>query len=145
MVGAMDEVSARVTAEVAVLEANRAFYRAFSDCDFDAMSRLWAERAPIACIHPGLQPLVGRSAVLESWKRILGGAGRWEMSCRAARVHVIGDAAFVTCFEASGDAPAHLTATNVFVVEEGRWRMVHHQAGPLSQPTTAGQSPDASN
>jgi hypothetical protein len=109
----MDDISARVAAEIAVLEANHDFYRAFSTGDFDAMSRLWAEHAPIACIHPGLQPIVGRSAVLDSWKRILGGAARWEMSCRAARAHVVGNAAFVTCFEASGDTPAHLAATNV--------------------------------
>jgi ketosteroid isomerase-like protein len=141
----MDEISARVTAEIAVLEANLEFYRAFSDCDFEAMSRLWAERASIACVHPGLQPIVGRVAVLDSWKLILGGATRWEMSCRAARAHVMGDAAFVTCFEASGDEPAHLAATNVFVVEDGRWRMVHHHAGPLSEPTTEGRSPNASN
>lgn len=141
----MDEISERVAAEIAVLEANLDFYRAFSEADFDAMKRLWAERVPIACIHPGLQPILGRSAVLDSWKRILGGAARWQMSCRAARAHVIGNVAFVTCFEASGDAPAHLVATNVFVVEEGRWRMVHHQAGPLAQPTTASSSPDASN
>lgn len=141
----MDEISARVAAEIAVLEANLEFYRAFSDCDFDAMCRLWAERAPIACTHPGLPPIVGRSAVLDSWKRILGGAARWEMSCRAARAHVLGDAAFVTCFEASGDEPAHLAATNVFVFEDGRWRLVQHQAGPLSEPTTEGRSPNASN
>ena len=30
--------------------------------------------------------------------------------------------------------PAHLAATNIFVLEEGRWRMVHHHAGPLSVP-----------
>jgi hypothetical protein len=57
----------------------------------------------------------------------------------------MGHAAFVTCFEASGDEPAHLTATNIFIVEGGSWRMVHHQAGPLSEPTTEGQSPHASN
>jgi ketosteroid isomerase-like protein len=141
----MNEISARVRAEVAVLEANHDFYRAFSESDFEGMSRLWADSAPIACVHPGLPPLVGRTAVLESWKRILGGAGEWEMSCRSARAHVIGETAFVTCFEASGDAPAHLAATNVFVLEDGRWRMVHHHAGPLSQPVAANRSPDASN
>jgi len=141
----MDEKSERLATEVAVLEANRNFYRVFGAGDFAAMSRLWAERAPIACIHPGLPSLVGRSAVLGSWKRILGPAARWEMSCRAARAHVLGDSAFVTCLEASGDEPAHLAATNVFVLEDGHWRMVHHQAGPLSQPVPASSSPEASN
>jgi ketosteroid isomerase-like protein len=141
----MNEQSERIATEVAVLEANRDFYRAFSDGDFDAMSRLWAERAPVACIHPGLPSLVGRSAVLGSWKQILRPAAEWELSCRAARAYVIGESAFVTCLEASGDKPAHLAATNVFVLEDGHWRMVHHQAGPLSQPIPANALPDASN
>jgi ketosteroid isomerase-like protein len=146
MLGKMSEQSERVATEVAVLEANRDFYRAFSDCDFDAMSRLWAERAPVACMHPGIPVIVGRSRVLASWKRVLENAEEgWKMSCRGARAHVWGDAAFVTCFEASGDGPAHLTATNVFVLEDGHWRMVHHQAGLLSEPIPTSASPDASN
>jgi ketosteroid isomerase-like protein len=141
----MDEQSERLAAEFSVLEANRAFYRAFSDGDFEAMSRLWAERAPAVCMHPGLPPLVGRSAVLGSWRRILEDASDWEMSSHDARVHVLGDAAFVTCLEASGDRPALLAATNVFVLEDGDWRMVHHQAGPLSEPVAVSSSPGASN
>jgi ketosteroid isomerase-like protein len=141
----MSEQSERVATEVAVLEANRDFYQAFSDGDFDAMSRLWAERAPVACMHPGVPVIVGRARVLASWKGILGDATDWEMSCRGARAHVLGETAFVTCFEASGDKPAHLAATNVFVLEDGHWRMVHHQAGLLSEPIPTSASPDASN
>jgi ketosteroid isomerase-like protein len=141
----MSELTERVANEVAVLEANRDFYQAFSDGDFDAMNRLWAERAPVACMHPGLPAIVGRAAVLGSWKRILEDVEGWEMSCRGARVHVLGGAAFVTCFEASGDRPAHLAATNVFVLEDGRWRMVHHQAGTLSEPIPTSSSPEAAN
>ncbi|HEX6277709.1 MAG TPA: nuclear transport factor 2 family protein [Polyangiaceae bacterium] len=141
----MDERNERLVAEAGVLEANHAFYRAFSDGDFEAMSRLWAERAPAVCMHPGLPPLIGRSAVLDSWERILEEATDWEMSSHGVRVHVLGNAAFVTCFEASGDKPAMLVATNVFVLEDGDWRMVHHQAGPLSEPVVASSSPKASN
>ncbi len=141
----MTELSERVATEVAVLEANEDFYRAFNAGNFDAMSRLWAERAPIACMHPGLPAIVGRTRVMDSWKRILGDSADWEMTCRGARVHVLGDSAFVTCFEASGDRPAHIAATNVFVLEDGRWRMVHHQAGPLSEPVPTSSSPEAVN
>ena len=141
----MSEQSERVATEVAVLEANRDFYQAFNDGDYDAMSRLWAERAPVACMHPGVPVIVGRARVLASWKGILGDAEDWGMSCRGARAHVLGDTAFVTCFEASGDQPAHLAATNVFVLEDGHWRLVHHQAGILSEPIPTSASPDASN
>ncbi len=47
-------------------------------------------------------------------------------------VHVLGTSAFVTCLEGTVGESARLVATNVFMLEEGHWRLVHHQAGPLS-------------
>jgi ketosteroid isomerase-like protein len=118
----------------AVLSANALFYRALTEGDYAAMSDLWAEQAQVSCLHPGARTLVGRGAVLESWKQILDGTARFELRCRQPIVRVAGDAAIVTCYEGSDDQPAHLAATNVFVMEDGRWRMVHHHAGPLSSP-----------
>ncbi|MBO0736369.1 MAG: nuclear transport factor 2 family protein, partial [Alphaproteobacteria bacterium] len=37
----------------AVLAANLEFYRAFAARDLAAMDVLWAQRAPVACLHPG--------------------------------------------------------------------------------------------
>jgi ketosteroid isomerase-like protein len=124
----------RSRVEAAVLEANQEFYRAFSRGDFAAMSELWAKTAKIACLHPGARLLSGRGAVLSSFRELLAAAPAWKMVSRDASVHLFGEAAFVTCLEANGDQPAHLAATNVFVLEDGRWRMVHHHAGPLSVP-----------
>ena len=118
----------------AVLQANEAFYRAFSRGDYAAMSQLWARRAPVACLHPGSRLLSGRDAVLASFREILAAAPAWKMVGREATVHLLGEAAFVTCLEANGEQPAHLAATNVFVLEDGAWKMVHHHAGPLSVP-----------
>jgi len=130
--------SERVAAEVAVLEANQALYTAFTRGDFQAMSQLWAEQAPSACLHPGRNVITGRGAVLDTWRQILRQVAGVEMVCRASRVHVIGEVALVTCLEANGRHPAHLAATNVFVLEGGRWRMVHHHAGALSQAVPEG-------
>jgi ketosteroid isomerase-like protein len=124
----------RARAEAAVLEANQEFYRAFGRGDFHAMSELWAKLAPVACLHPGAPLLSGRPAVLASWKQLLGAAPAWKMVSRDATVLLLGSTAIVTCLEANGDQPAHLIATNVFVSEEGRWRLVHHHAGPLTVP-----------
>ena len=49
-------------------------------------------------------------------------------SPRDARAFVLGEAGYVTCFEAFPEG--FLIATNLFVREEGEWRLVHHQAGP---------------
>ena len=124
----------RTGKEAAVIEANHEFYRAFSRGDYAAMSELWARSAPVACLHPGAKLLAGRQAVLASFRELLAAAPAWKMVSRDATVHLLGDAALVLCLEANGDQPAHLAATNAFVLEGGRWRMVHHHAGPLSVP-----------
>ena len=125
--------------EDAVLAANEAFYRAFAARDFSAMDALWAAEAPVACIHPGWEALVGREAVMESWAAILGGPGAPQIRCEAPRAFVLGPSAFVICREAL--EAGRLIATNVFAREQGGWRMVHHQAGPASP---AQPSPPAS-
>lgn len=102
-------------------------------------------RAPVACFHPGSPALVGRPAVLESWRQILGGCPGFALRCDQPVAHVVGDAAIVTCYEGSDDDPAHLAATNVFVFEDGTWRMVHHHAGPLSRPVARGRAAPTMN
>jgi ketosteroid isomerase-like protein len=116
--------------ELEVLEANEAFYRIFDARDVQAMERLWAERHPVACIHPGWDALVGREEVLESWRKILESGGAPHVSASRAEAHVLGDVAFVTCHEVLEGG--RLVATNVFVSEGGAWKMVHHQAGPMA-------------
>ena len=121
--------------EDAVLAANEAFYRAFAARDLAAMDALWAAEAPVACIHPGWDALVGRAAVMESWAAILGGPGAPQSRSEAAHAFVLGPSAFVICREVLEGG--RLIATNVFAQEHGGWRMVHHQAGPASQAQPA--------
>ena len=80
----------------AVLFANEAFYRAFADRDFKAMSELWAHDLPSVCIHPGWPALTGRTRILASWERILGG-----------------QAPAIVCQSLSGRLPSASTATSV--------------------------------
>jgi ketosteroid isomerase-like protein len=116
-----------------VLAANSAFYEAFRTRDLAAMEQLWARALPVAVIHPGWPALHGRPAVLESWQRILGNAGSPEITCARARAYLLGEVAFVICNERLSDGD--LVATNVFAREAGRWRLVHHQAGPTPPPS----------
>jgi ketosteroid isomerase-like protein len=115
--------------ERAVLAANEAFYRAFAARDVEAMEALWARRVPAACIHPGWQVLNGREAVMASWRGILGGVPL-AIRCADAVARVAGTAAFVVCTERL-DA-GELVATNVFVQEDGDWKIAHHHAGPVA-------------
>jgi ketosteroid isomerase-like protein len=117
--------------EERVLAANAAFYHAFAAKDADAMAALWARRAPLACVHPGWHALRGRDAVLASWRAILGGPGAPPITCADAAAHVLGDVAVVICIER---IPAvELVATNVFVREDGEWRIVHHHASGMAR------------
>jgi len=114
-----------------VLAANSGFYAAFAAQDTAAMAALWAQRAPVACIHPGWQPLLGRDAVLASWRAILSGPGAPPIRCGDAVAHVLGDSAYVICVELI--APVELIATNIFVREDGAWRMTHHHASSIAR------------
>src|SRR5262249_51471121 len=120
--------------ESAVLLANARFYRAFSEGNARAMGELWAKHAKIACLHPGEELLAGRDAVMTSWRQILRGEHGVRLRCDSPPVRLFGDVAIVQCYEGTENQPAHLAATNAFVLEDGAWRMIHHQAGPLSRP-----------
>ena len=111
-----------------VLAANAAFYEAFAARDVARMEELWAKTLPVAVIHPGWPAVHGRDAVLETWRRILEGPGSPAITCANARAHVAGETAFVICSECLPEG--ELVATNIFLREGGRWKLVHHQAGP---------------
>ncbi len=112
--------------ERAVLASNQAFYDAFAARDTETMDALWARRAPVTCVHPGWQALRGRDAVLASWRGILQGPNPPDIDCADATAHLLGETAFVICTERLPGV--ELVATNVFVREDGAWRLVHHHA-----------------
>ena len=117
--------------EVAVLAANGAFYEAFARGDVEAMDNLWARAAPIACVHPGWDALRGRLKVMASWRAILSANERTPIRCSGATAHVLGEAAYVLCYETIEGT--RLIATNTFVREQKAWRLVHHQAAPVAR------------
>ena len=130
---------ARMNDDEEALAANAAFYAAFAASDAERMDAVWARRAPVACVHPGWEVLVGRDPVMESWRRMFETGGAPPILCEKAVAHLLGPAAFVTCFERVPGAV--LVATNLFVREEGKFRMVHHQAGPLTRLAPARSPP----
>ena len=118
-------------AEAEVATANEAFYAAFAGRDVGAMDVVWARAHPVTCIHPGWNVLSGREAVMESWEAILSNPEQPRIVAGGAQVQILGEVAIVTCREWVAGNP--LAATNVFVREADRWRIVHHQAGPVMQ------------
>lgn len=122
----------------AVVAANASFYAAFEMLDTPAMARAWSETAPLSCIHPSGRLLEGRDAVLASWREIFRATTAIHFTLSRVRVFVAKDVAWVVLteeIEARHDEAvvrASTQATNVFVREEGGWKIVHHHAEPAS-------------
>ena len=115
--------------ETAILAANAAYDRAFASGDFAAMSRIWADDN-VSCIHPGWPVLIGRQAILESYREILRNPGQERIEPRNETVMAAGGEARVFCVEFV--AGAALATTNLFRRIDGAWRMTHHQASPIA-------------
>ncbi len=116
----------------AVLFANDVFYLAFANQDLEAMEGIWAREIPVTCIHPGWDPLSGREEVMESWESILNNPTATHITCKNPTVRVFGEFACVICHEVLDQG--FLVATNLFVQEDGQWKMIHHQAGTAPPP-----------
>lgn len=116
-----------------VLAANEAFYAAFRSADIDAMEALWAKRKKVSVYHPNWPGIETRDGVMESWYRILVVGDPPHVSIAEPTVIMSERSALVICTEDLGGA--HLIATNVFVLENGEWKMTNHQASRL--PTAA--------
>jgi len=123
-----------MTDQDAVLAANLEFYRAFAARNLRAMDVLWARQAPVACLHPGWAALKDRDAIIESWTGILSNPDAPRIACFDEQVFLYGDVALVLCEEelASGT----LAASNLFVREDGEWRIAHHHAGQIARGQT---------
>ncbi len=127
----------------AVLFANDAFYLAFANQDLAAMDDLWSTDTPVSCIHPGWDPLADRDEVMESWEAILTNPTGTHISCKNPTVRVFGELACVICHEILDQG--FLVATNLFVLEDGHWKMIHHQAGAAPPPEEDEDQTDPAN
>ena len=134
-------MTAQTTDGDAVLALNQAFYRAFASLDFPAMDALWAQRLPVACLHPGWTLLRGREAVMRSWRELLTGTQPPSIHPRNEHVHLLGDTVLVLCEEVLPGTVC--AASNLFAREDGAWRLVHHQAGPLAPAAERAPPPAA--
>lgn len=116
------------TETAAVLAVNERFYKAMAAGDLGAMDRLWARQRPVSCTHPGGPAITGRAEVMASWKAILSGKPP-AIACADPQAIVTGESAMVLCRELIDGV--ELIASNSYVRENGRWRMLTHQAAEV--------------
>ena len=115
--------------ERALRAANDLYYRAFAARDLDAMESLWADEG-VACVHPGWPALVGRKAVIGSYRDIFRNPSQEAVTARDAKIIVDDGDGRIYCVEEVGGGL--LLATNWFRLIDGEWRLVHHQASLLA-------------
>jgi ketosteroid isomerase-like protein len=114
-----------------ILAANAAYYEAFASANFEKMSHIWADE-DVTCVHPGWPALVGRLAILQSYRNILGNPNQERVEPHNPMVMVFGDEGRVICIELIGGTAHALAATNWFRRIGSAWRMIHHQASPIA-------------
>jgi len=97
------------------------------------MDAVWGS-GNVVCIHPGGPPLIGKTAVMNSWKHILVAGGSvslrsellTEIETDSMAVHVVRE----VLSGVEGDAV--VLATNIYKRYSEGWKIVEHHA---SQPT----------
>jgi ketosteroid isomerase-like protein len=126
-----------------VVEANRAFYRAFESLDADRMEAVWLRDPKIACIHPGWRKLSGWGPIMNSWERIFESAFEMKFEVREEQVIISGDLAVVVTEENltqrgyDGVTRSQVLATNVYERAGHKWWLVLHHGSPVMQPAAA--------
>ncbi|HEV2352270.1 MAG TPA: nuclear transport factor 2 family protein [Terriglobia bacterium] len=134
------------TDEDEVLAINLAFYRAIESLDLSQMEAVWWHEDWVNCLHPGWDLICGWEDILESWAGIFRSTARLRVTISRTIVHVLGDAAWVSCIEnvtstyESGFETAMIEATNIFARRQGVWRMAHHHTTPLPGRLPSGTS-----
>ncbi len=120
----------------ALREVNAALYRAVEELDLAAMERLWLHESWVRCIHPGWDMLVGWDLVRQSWAQIFSGT-RWiRVTPTRVDVQVFGEIGLVACAEnitAASDGEVGVAvaqATNLFLMTDDGWRLIHHHSSP---------------
>ena len=121
-----------------VEEANAIFYRALESATMEGMDEVWAHEDWVRCAHPGWDMIAGWRRVRESWVMIFEGGQNMRVSPSNVKVvYMTSDFAWVSCTEnitvfseASFDS-AQAVATNLFILRNGRWLLVHHHASPV--------------
>ena len=117
--------------------ANLTFYEAFQTLELEKMDAVWAETEDVTVVHPGWALINGRSAVMESWRRIFENPSMMQFAVTGAELRVDGDVGWVTCTENITSlfdgrvGESKVQATNVYVRRGARWLMVHHHGSPV--------------
>ena len=121
------------------IEAEAAFYDAFSGGDIEAMMRVWAVSFDVVCVHPSGPRLEGIPEIRSSWELIFKDGVQRDFELRCRRI-VGSDDYRIHLLEEKIILPGTLLvsppvlATNVYQKMQDGWYMVLHHASVAPSP-----------
>lgn len=138
-----------MTSEDEILLQNARFYEAFEQKSLDDLDDIWSHKDHVTCVHPGWNVLLGWKEIRQSWERIFTNEMVTKFSLRNVRARVLNTIAIVVLEEevtfVSGPLAQtrSIIATNIFELEAGKWRMIHHHGSPLASVSSNEGEEDA--
>ena len=128
-----------MTTKADVRRANADFYAALRSGDYARMDALWSSKEAVSVYHPNWTGIEGRDDVMASWFQVMVVAEPPMIEAKDESVILNGRRAVVLCTECIDTA--RIIASNLFVYEDGAWKLTHHQATHL--PEAAQRSREA--
>ena len=125
-------------------DAEEAFYKAFAQCDIDAMMSIWNPVDYISCIHPMGAELAGPDKIRDSWIDVFANAPAISFEITDQRtiqhekivIHTVHEHLHMTH---QPTREVQILATNIYEQTENGWFMILHHASPAPKEET---SPD---
>lgn len=121
-----------------VRENNRRFYQVMENVNLEEMEEIWLTTATCRCVHPGGPLLVGWEAVRDGWRRLFEQVHDLRVEIRRVEIDMEGSVAWVTCLErmtrtsVEGLERPVYTASNLFVLHQGEWKLAQHHSSPVA-------------
>lgn len=125
----------RLTTEAAVREASDRFYAALNrmaNGDAEPMAAVWSHRDDVTTMHPIGGREVGWNEVEGPWQAVADVASDGTVTRVDQLVRVDGELAYELATEkvsmslAGKPVESEVRATNVYRLEDGEWKIVHH-------------------
>ncbi|WP_336360320.1 YybH family protein [Haladaptatus sp. ZSTT2] len=124
-------------ADTGVRAASDKFYKALGQMaagNADSMAEVWSHRDDVTTMHPIGGREVGWEAVKEPWNAVAGLAEKGTVTRKDQFIRVMGDVAYELTTEQASmtlggqSLDAEYRATNIYSLEDGEWKIVHHHA-----------------
>lgn len=135
-----DKTDEKTTPEQALRAANSELYLAINMVlagNAEMMDNVWSQKPDVSDFGPSADRIVGWKAVEAQFKKEAAMKMGGTLVCEDLTVTVGADMGFTTCMEVGSNQvidgkPVNLRfrATNVFRLEKGEWKLVHHHTDP---------------